>query len=218
MNAQLPGEDAARRTMTAEAFAAWKANHPGATASERIRAARGHDETAGDPDHNRRADDLTVQYVNEEGKSGPAGSDFPFRATLGAGHVLAAGHDPDSCETCSPLLDQLASLARTALTDPGGLADELPHAEWFGPRIVQANEAEYVVCQLDRLINTLNPSELTPATMRRALVVLGRQLAAVLDQAEAEGLLETDRSLIGDSIRAALDHLDQAIAAVGDQS
>lgn len=161
------------------------------TASERIRAARGHDETAGDPDHNRRA--------------------------LGAGHVLAAGHDPDACPTCSPPLDQLASLARTALDDPAGVEEGI---EAMYDALLDPSENthdrradRYAIEQCDRIINTLNPSEMTPATMRRALVVLGRHLAAVLDQAETEELLERDRSLIGDGIRGALDHLDQAIAA-----
>src|SRR5436305_523720 len=85
----------------------------------------------------------------------------------------------------TPELDQLASLARTALTDPAGLPVEVPDDDESGGT---APEIAYGVEQLDALTETLNPSAWTPLAAATATRCLARHLAVVMD--ELGGLAE----------------------------
>lgn len=115
-----------------------------------------------------------------------------------------------------PEIDQLASLARTALSDPYGLPQGEYEKMLPGPlgEFLTQRQGSYAVDRLDEIINLLNPAEMTAAGGARALTVLGRHVADVLERLEAEDGLERNRSLIGDEITASLDHLDNAIAAL----
>lgn len=57
---------------------------------------------------------------------------------------------------------------------------------------------------------------LTPETAAATATSLGRDLAALLDRMDAEGLTERGRSLIGDLLTEAGDNIDAAIAALAD--
>jgi hypothetical protein len=97
------------------------------------------------------------------------------------------------------MLDQLASEARTALTDPAGLMEE------------PEDLVLYAVERLDTIIGTLNPSDWNAVTTADALTALGRQLAEVKDGIEASANFRGWLAALVE-LDGALDHLDVAIA------
>jgi len=123
-------------------------------------------------------------------------------------------------------LDNLASLARTALTDPSGipeddesLVEEIANAEAYDRVYSDAAPDPYVmyaVGNLDAIINTLNPAEWDRASAARALRTLGKHTADVMD-----GLYrEIMPAIIGEAamaIDAALDLIDSAIRTLEDE-
>lgn len=117
------------------------------------------------------------------------------------------------------LIDQLASLARTALTDPNAI--EIP-VEYF--RGGSGNGAtRYAVDKLDEIINALNPAEFDRRSFADTLALLGRQIAerqAEIEfnakQAEESGG-ENDAEALYDAVQnleTACDYLDDAIEAL----
>jgi hypothetical protein len=129
------------------------------------------------------------------------------------GHLA---HDGDTCpvhETArTPLLDQLASLARTALDDPGGLPAGEPFST-VGPQHSDADALRlYAIHKLDELIGAINPAELTPESAARALSILARHVADIGRRLDSEGITEAGRSMIGGSLTAAVDELGQTVS------
>ena len=119
-------------------------------------------------------------------------------------------------QTEPPLLDVLASNARTALTDPDGLpepvASILAAAE---RRAVDPDDnpyADYAVTQLDELINALNPAEYDRASFAATLTMLGRHLAERADElvANATQAAETDAAADAEALQAAADLVQDA--------
>jgi hypothetical protein len=115
-------------------------------------------------------------------------------------------------------LDSYASNARTALDDPGANEDAW-QAMYDATRDPVHNtpnglQRRYALDQLDQLICTLNPAELTIENTSAAFSILGRHIADLLGRLEAEGALEPGRSLVSDHVHAALDDLDHAIEAL----
>lgn len=110
------------------------------------------------------------------------------------------------------LLDQRASLARTALDDPGGL----PSGEPFSTVGPQASEADalrlYAIDQLDQLIGAINPAELTRENAAQALGILARHVADIGKRLDSEGITEAGRSMVGDTITAGLDRIREAVS------
>lgn len=110
-----------------------------------------------------------------------------------------------------PLLDTLASLARTALDDPAGL-----DIEWGGGDFASSETAQraYAISRLDDIINALNPSEETTTTFAATLTILGRHLAERRDYMAAtdfdpETLVRSHEAVL--HIDAALDAIDRAV-------
>lgn len=113
-------------------------------------------------------------------------------------------------------IDQMASLARTALTDPAALPDDADADAAMVAALNTTTQHAYAVARLDEIINALNPAELTHANAADTLTLLGRHVQATLERLEAEGLLEAGRSTIADLITGGLDLLDGAIGALRD--
>jgi len=128
-------------------------------------------------------------------------------------------------DTTTPLLDVLASLARTALDDPNALP-EAPRP-WTGktedPTLYAGEGYEvYAIDRLDEIINALNPAEETTEAYADTLTMLGRQLAERADKIEQDELTyeEHDDAMrkayeeAHTALSQALDLLDEAIAAL----
>ena len=128
-------------------------------------------------------------------------------------------------DTTTPLLDVLASLARTALDDPNALP-EAPRP-WTGktedPTLYAGEGYEvYAIDRLDEIINALNPAEETTEAYADTLTMLGRQLAERADKIEQDELTyeehdDATRKAYEEAHTAlsqALDLLDEAIAAL----
>jgi len=124
-------------------------------------------------------------------------------------------------------LDNLASLARTALTDPSGipeddesLVEEIANAEAYDRVYSDAAPDPYVmyaVGNLDAIINTLNPAEWDRDKLAIALRTLGRHLAEVKDALGDRELVPAIFAEAADSLDAALDHIDSAIRTLEDE-
>jgi hypothetical protein len=123
------------------------------------------------------------------------------------------------------MLDQLASLARTALDDPLALPElEAEPGEFNRPsypmyRRISERGRAYAIDRLDEIINTLNPAYNDRETFAATLTILGQHLE------ERRGMIEeltpdtvepdTAAYRIADySLTFALDHIDTAIAAL----
>lgn len=119
-------------------------------------------------------------------------------------------------------LDMLASQARTALDDPGGVGLNSPDrvgGTLEKQRTIDANQG-FAIQRCDEIINLLNPSEWTRATAARALRVLGRHVAEVSDALILPGAY-SDIGAAADvcqeaanAISDALDHVDSAIRSL----
>lgn len=121
---------------------------------------------------------------------------------------------PDRFNTPAPLLDVLASFARTALDDPASL----PGLDYERPGVALA----YAIDKLDTIINTLNPSEESREAYAETLTMLGRHLAERQDTIERDELTyqehDTATKIAYMNARVhlglALDALDEAINAL----
>ena len=127
----------------------------------------------------------------------------------GQDEILRNGTEAGS----EPLLDTLASLARTALSDPAAL--DLRETR---DGVEEANV--YAIDRLDDIIDALNPSEETLATFAATFRILGRHLAERRDYLaatdyEPEMLVRCHEA--AEYIDAALDSLDQAIRTLEDE-
>jgi len=110
-----------------------------------------------------------------------------------------------------PTIDQIASLARTALDDPGAIG--LPYRDGvndYDPSVATS----YAIDRLDEIINALNPAEETSEAYAATLTILGRHLAERRDAIEDRELLPAIYAEAVEEIGLALDHLDAAIAAL----
>lgn len=131
--------------------------------------------------------------------------------------------------TDRPLLDVLASLARTALDDPDGLpadeeqrlADCATETDRRGAVPVPPALALYAIDRLDEIIETLSPSLHTQGNCARSATTLGQHLAALADEnaavADDPNAVEEDavaHKAAAVSINRALDHIDAAIATL----
>ena len=111
--------------------------------------------------------------------------------------------DPDGGP---PMLDHLASLARTMLTDPDCLPN-VPEGATLGQRVA------YAVCQLDAIIEALAPSTESRSTLARGMACLMDRVDGLrgLCLSLAEDVEEPDRSAyiraaaMADVARASLD-------------
>lgn len=123
-------------------------------------------------------------------------------------------------------LDTLASMARTAITDPlgVGLPDSMDRAvcEALGKSAaeIEAENECYAVDRMDEIIEILNPSTETMVTMARALRVLGRHIAEVASTIQACANSDQVPEECEQYASAAyycelsLDRLDEAISAL----
>lgn len=130
-------------------------------------------------------------------------------------------HDLHERVAAPSLLDQLASLARTALDDPDSLPDgEYQQTTWGGDR---GNPKGYAIGKLDEIIQSLNPSTNDRQSFATTLTLLGRHLAERQDSMEAllADTEEPDTTAYRTAAAAladTLDALDDAILALGDGS
>lgn len=116
-----------------------------------------------------------------------------------------------------PLLDELASLARTALTDPDALPDESypdPRARIDYP-IGTTAATIFAVERLDEIIETLNPSMEDDEHLAWAIEILGRHLAQREEVVRAYSTNLGDRYLEASTdLMNALDLIDSAVVAL----
>lgn len=125
-------------------------------------------------------------------------------------------------DTQLPELDQLASLARTALTDPDALDESVyPNVRDREVAAVWPPGTDaatiYAVGRMDELIALLNPPEMTLEGAARALTVLGRHIDDVRQRLVAECDVEEKRSALDASLEDAGDALDLAIAFLSEE-
>jgi hypothetical protein len=122
-------------------------------------------------------------------------------------------------------LDQLASYALTALTDPGAIPPpwvyDVERAERRATDPDEDPRADFAVGCLNRLIGLVNPAELDRENAAQALNVLGSHIEEVRGRIEGElidhagsederhGLAEVSETIVG-----ALDAIDAAVAAL----
>lgn len=125
----------------------------------------------------------------------------------------------------APLLDVLASLARTALDDPEALEEadmraaiekQLPGANPLPENLHNV----YAVCMLDEIIEALNPTYETRETFVATLTILGSHLAERADvmrdvDADVESGEKAAYERAANRVHDALDVLDEAIGALG---
>lgn len=130
----------------------------------------------------------------------------------GQDKILQYGTAPEQ----EPMLDTLASLARTAISDPYGLPDStLPDPDDRGAGV------RYALERLDDIIEALNPSDESFESFARTFTILGRHLAERADYMQASTWeTEVDLGRSEDafaSIQAALDLIDEAIVALTEE-
>lgn len=111
-------------------------------------------------------------------------------------------------------VDQVASLARTALTDWSALPErDVAAIERRVGRAVETGdepEIDYAVGCLDSLIETLNPSVQTRPNYARTLRAVGLVLAERMDEFDVIAP-DADQASDGPAYRDAASYLDQAL-------
>lgn len=123
------------------------------------------------------------------------------------------------------MLDQLASLARTAIDDPENLDPERmreelesywPGASPEGDATIPSLNRLYAISKQDAIINALNPAEETRETFAATLTILGRHLAERADvmrdvDADVESGEKAAYERAANRVHDALDILDEAM-------
>jgi hypothetical protein len=134
-----------------------------------------------------------------------------------AGRLAATGEQRTDPEP--PQIDQLASLARTALDDPSAVPDpdgsRLENEQARGTLPGDDAYVRYAIAKLDEIIGILNPPEVTRASAHRTVLVLARHLVDLNDELDPLGGVRSEEvGYAHGRIEAAIEHLDEAITAL----